>query len=66
MHETATAVRPRIFLDMPTAAQLSGLSLRQFMRHIHEDGVPIVQIGRKFFILSRDFEKWERERKVVA
>ena len=55
--------RERLFLDIPNAAELAGFSIRHFRRIIEEDRVPIVQIGRKFFILGRDFENWENTRK---
>jgi hypothetical protein len=52
-----------MFLDIPTAAGMAGFSLRHFRRIIEEDRIPIVQIGRKFFILGRDFTTWESTRK---
>jgi hypothetical protein len=55
--------RPKMFLDIPTAAGMAGFSLRHFRRIIEEDRIPIVQIGRKFFILGRDFASWETNRK---
>src|SRR5262245_47944464 len=59
--ETVTATQPKtkMFLDIPTAAELAGFSIRHFRRIIEEDQIPIVQIGRKFFILGRDFSTWE-------
>lgn len=48
-----------MFLDIPHASELAGFSIRHFRRIIEEDQIPIVEIGRKFFILGRDFEKWE-------
>jgi len=48
-----------MFLDVPTAAEMAGFSIRHFRRIIEEDRIPIMQIGRKFFILSRDFNSWE-------
>jgi len=51
--------RPKTFLDVPTAAEMAGFSIRHFRRIIEEDRIPIMQIGRKFFILSRDFDNWE-------
>jgi hypothetical protein len=54
-----TQARNKMFLDIPTAAELAGFSIRHFRRIIEEDGIPIVQIGRKFFILGRDFQSWE-------
>ena len=55
--------RPKMFMDIPTAAGMAGFSLRHFRRIIEEDRIPIVQIGRKFFILGRDFTSWESSRK---
>src|SRR6516165_9568817 len=65
MTETATSSQPRtkMFLDIPTAAEMAGFSIRHFRRIIEEDGIPIVQIGRKFFILGRDFATWESNKK---
>jgi hypothetical protein len=64
--ETATETQPRMkmFLDIPTAAELAGFSIRHFRRIIEEDRIPIVQIGRKFFILGRDFMNWESNKKL--
>ena len=56
-------LRTKMFLDIPTAAELAGFSIRHFRRIIEEDRIPIVQIGRKFFILGRDFTSWESSRK---
>jgi hypothetical protein len=63
--QTATTAEPRtkMFLDIPTAAELAGFSIRHFRRIIEEDRIPIVQIGRKFFILGRDFTSWETSKK---
>ena len=55
----AVQPRPKMFLDVPTAAEMAGFSIRHFRRIIEEDSIPIMQIGRKFFILSRDFNSWE-------
>jgi hypothetical protein len=64
--ETTTSTEPRVkmFLDIPTAAEMAGFSLRHFRRIIEEDNIPIVQIGRKFFILGRDFTNWKAAKKV--
>jgi len=63
--DTATSTQPRtkMFLDIPTAAEMAGFSIRHFRRIIEEDRIPIVQIGRKFFILGRDFTSWETSKK---
>ena len=64
--ETAPSVQPRtkMFLDIPTAAEMAGFSLRHFRRIIEEDRIPIVQIGRKFFILGRDFSSWQASKRI--
>lgn len=57
-----TTQQPKMFLDIPTAAGMAGFSLRHFRRIMEIDQIPIVQIGRKFFILGRDFSKWKADR----
>ena len=47
------------FLDIPSAALQAGYSARHFRRIIEEDRIPVMQIGRKFFIVARDFEAWK-------
>jgi hypothetical protein len=61
---TTAEPRTKMFLDIPTAADLAGFSIRHFRRIIEEDRIPIVQIGRKFFILGKDFSNWESNKKV--
>ena len=46
------------FWDIPSAATQAGYSSRHFRRIIEEAGIPVMQIGRKFFILGRDLENW--------
>ena len=64
--ETGSSTQPRtkMFLDIPTAAEMAGFSIRHFRRIIEEDRIPIVQIGRKFFILGRDFSSWQEAKKI--
>ena len=59
------AVR-RTFLDIPNAAGLAGFSVRHFRRIIEDERIRIVQIGRKFFILGVDFERWQASKKAKA
>jgi hypothetical protein len=61
---TTVEARTKMFLDIPTAADLAGFSIRHFRRIIEEDRIPIIQIGRKFFILGRDFLNWESNKKM--
>jgi excisionase family DNA binding protein len=49
----------KMFLDIPNAAELAGFSVRHFRRIIEEERIRIVQIGRKFFIMGADFERWQ-------
>ncbi|PYS39694.1 MAG: hypothetical protein DMG14_13185 [Acidobacteria bacterium] len=41
------------------AAVKAGYSSRHFRRIIEEEGIPVMRIGRKFFILNRDLENWQ-------
>src|SRR5437867_13323457 len=50
------------FLDIPTAAFEAGYSSRHFRRIIEEDRIPVMQIGRKYFIIARDLEAWKSTR----
>ena len=57
--QAAAQSRPRTFLDVSTAARMAGFSIRHFRRIIEEDDIPIMQIGRKFFIVAANFEAWK-------
>jgi hypothetical protein len=56
----------RTFLDIPNAAEMAGFSVRHFRRIIEDERIRIVQIGRKFFILGADFERWQSAKKLKA
>ena len=60
--QSGTATTTRRFLDIPTAAEFAGFSSRHFRRIIEEDRIPVMQIGRKMFIVARDFETWKSTR----
>ena len=60
--QTVQRKTQRNFLDIPSAALLAGYSPRHFRRIIEEDRIPVMQIGRKFFIVSRDLEAWKSTR----
>ncbi len=64
MKSTAECATKRTFLDIPNAAELAGFSVRHFRRIIEEEQIRIVQIGRKFFILGADFERWQSSKRV--
>ena len=55
----ATEVGERTFLDVSTAARLAGFSIRHFRRIIEEDDIPIMQVGRKYFIVASNFQAWQ-------
>ncbi|HYR43881.1 MAG TPA: hypothetical protein VER98_12710 [Terriglobia bacterium] len=63
MKSTEDVTTKRTFLDIPNAAGLAGFSVRHFRRIIEEERIRIVQIGRKFFILGADFERWQASKK---
>lgn len=46
------------FLDMPSAARYLGYSIRHMRRIAEVDRIPIMQIGRKFFIQTRHLDTW--------
>jgi hypothetical protein len=52
----------KTFMDIPSAAFQAGYSPRHFRRIIEEDRIPVMQIGRKFFIVTRDLEAWQSGR----
>lgn len=56
---TTTPAKKKTFLDVPSAARMAGFSIRHFRRIIEEDEIPIMQIGRKFFIVAANFEAWK-------
>ena len=59
MKATELGSPKRMFLDIPNAAGMAGFSVRHFRRIIEEERIRIVQIGRKYFILGSDFERWQ-------
>ena len=54
------------FLNIPSAAKMAGYSSRHFRRIIDENRIPVLQIGRKFFILTRDLEAWQSTQNAPA
>ena len=63
MKSTDGRIVKKTFLNIPNAAELAGFSVRHFRRIIEQDRIRIVQIGRKFFILGVDFERWQTAQK---
>jgi len=61
-NQVGTETKTKRFLDIPTAAEFAGFSPRHFRRIIEEDRIPVMQIGRKMFIVTRDFEAWKSTR----
>ena len=47
------------FLSIPNAAKAAGVSVRHFRRMYTEKNGKFFQIGRSFFILAKDLEKWK-------
>jgi hypothetical protein len=66
MKATVQEKSKKMFLDIPNAAGMAGFSVRHFRRIIEEERIRIVQIGRKFFILGADFERWQTEKRLKA
>jgi helix-turn-helix protein len=63
MRATEGTGSKRMFLDIPNAAEIAGFSVRHFRRIIEDERIRVVQIGRKFFILGADFERWQASKK---
>ena len=63
MKATGGTTSKKMFLDIPNAAGLAGFSVRHFRRIIEDERIRIVQIGRKFFIMGSDFERWQASKK---
>ena len=49
-------------LDITTAAEFAGYSLRDFRKVIEEDRIPVLRIGRKYFVSARTLEGWKETR----
>jgi excisionase family DNA binding protein len=64
MKATVEGRTKKMFLDIPNAAAIAGFSVRHFRRIIEDESIRIVQIGRKFFIMGADFERWLENRKI--
>jgi excisionase family DNA binding protein len=64
MKATVEGRTKKLFLDIPNAAKIAGFSVRHFRRIIEDESIRIVQIGRKFFIMGADFERWLENRKI--
>lgn len=60
--KTSRTKEHKNFLDIATAASQAGYSPRHFRRIIEEAGIPMVQIGRKSFVVARDFQAWKLSR----
>ena len=56
--EVVQRKRQKYFLDIPSAALQAGYSSRHFRRIIEEDRIPVMQIGRKYFIIASDLKEW--------
>lgn len=63
MKSMDNAAPVRTFLDIPNAATMAGFSVRHFRRIIEEERIRILPIGRKFFILNADFQRWQMTNK---
>jgi hypothetical protein len=63
MTENSEGRTPKRLWDIPSAAVQAGYSSLQFRRILEEDGIPVLQIGRKTFILGTVFENWQLTRR---
>jgi hypothetical protein len=58
------ALMKKQFWNISDAAGHAGYSVRHFRRIIEQDGIPVLRIGRKFFILNADFIQWSSTREI--
>jgi hypothetical protein len=62
MNQNDIRAGQRTFLEMSNAAADAGFSLRHFRRIIRDKGIRRVKIGRRFFVLGEDLQRWKSER----
>ena len=62
MNQNETRADQKTFLEMPNAAAAAGFSLRHFRRIIRDAGIRRVKIGRRFFVIGEDLQRWKNER----
>jgi hypothetical protein len=55
----------RTCLELRTAAKIAGLSERHCRRVVVSEAIPVIWVGRKAILRTRDFEKWKRRRRAV-
>ena len=55
-------MKPKLMLSMTNAAKACGMSIRHFRRMYTEKNGKFFQIGRSFFILTKDLEEWKTAR----
>src|SRR5262245_26552449 len=53
---------PKHVLDIPSAAFQAGYSPRHFRTIVEEDHIPVIRIGKKYFITVADLETWKSTR----
>jgi len=66
MNLNKAAVVERPFLNMVNAANLAGLSLRHFRRIIKDNPIRRIKIGRRFFVISADLQRWKVEKSIAV
>ena len=55
-------MKPRLMLSLTNAAKDVGMSVRHFRREYTEKNGKFFQIGRSYFILTKDLEEWKQMR----
>lgn len=65
MNLNEAGVGGRQFLDKVNAANLVGLSLRHFRRIIKDKHIRRIKIGRRFFVINADLQRWKAERRML-
>lgn len=46
-----------VFVDLNRACELYGTTRRSLLQRVHDHGLKVHQLGRKFFFIAKDFKK---------
>ena len=66
MDSNKAAVVGRQFLNMVNAANSAGFSLRHFRRIIKDKHIRRIKIGRRFFVIGADLQRWKAEKNLAV
>jgi hypothetical protein len=59
MNQSPNLPSQKMFLEMSAAAAAAGFSLRHFRRILQHTGIRRIKIGRRFFVIVEDLQRWK-------